>query len=136
LKMNPTAAAQALHARPALVSAADPAARFRSTWTLPDQGVTLTVEASGVDPNSGAPILPYQVIAIELTSVSRLRTGAGIGLGSTAKAVDAAYGAHVVARASTATTRFVGNADDARDGGLVFHFVDGKVAKIRLGASE
>ncbi len=132
LEQEATAASRALGGRP-LAKKPDPQQAYTATWRFA-RGVALRVEASP-DPNADRPVLPYRVSRIEVTSPSALRTRAGIGIGSSAAEVEAAYGAHVVASLSTEQRRFVGTPGHA-DGGLVFELAQGVVRKISLGIVE
>jgi len=107
----------------------DPQNLMRSTWTYAN-GLVLDIEASNMDPNTGAPTLPYEVEAITIVAPSTLRTGLGIGIGSTQAELEAKYGAHRVDKLSTPTKLVAGNAADQE--GLEFELTDGKVSRIHL----
>lgn len=131
----PTAALAKVLGAPKRKTKPDPQALYASTWSYAS-GVTLGIEASNVDPNFGGPVLPYRVVRIVVTAPSALRTGAGIGIGSSFDELMAAYGSHIVRTRSDADRFFVGNDAQNDLDGLVFWTTGGKVSKILLGSME
>jgi hypothetical protein len=97
---------------------------YHQTWKYTDCGITLDM----VSEKTGA---PKSIASITLTKPSRLSTTRGIRIGSTAKAVMKAYKAEWNRESSNSDSFVAGSIY----GGLIFHFQNGKVSKIFLGAA-
>jgi len=98
------------------------------------QGFKIRIQTyqASADPCGGGPVIaePAKVIAIDITAPSKLATGSGIAIGATVAELDAAYGAHRIAKRSGSSVQVFGN--DSDTGGWTFDIADGKVAAIHV----
>lgn len=99
-------------------------AAYHQDWTLADKGITLDMVS---EKKEGA----KEIASITITAPSDLSTKQGIHIGSSIKEVEKAYKSHWDKENSNSDCFVAGSIY----GGLVFHFKDGKVSEIFLGAS-
>lgn len=99
-------------------------AAYHQEWSLPGKGITLDMVS---EKKEG----PKEIAGITITAPSDLSTKQGIHIGSSTKEVEKAYKSHWDKENSQSNYFVAGSIY----GGLVFHFKDGKVSEIFLGAS-
>lgn len=98
---------------------------YVQTWKYPDCGIVLKM---GAERKGGAKV----VEDVSVTAPADLATGRGIRIGSTEAEVAGAYGPFKDEESSLKGKTFV--AGSVYDG-MIFHFKNGKVTKIFLGAA-